>query len=72
LVGDFRFDELLTELRSDALLPPMQLRRRKYLSTAPLVIEEHGFKPMNRQEAAPFFRLVTCRYRRGSSLIIWR
>lgn len=65
----FRFDELLNELRSDAALPPVQLRRRKYLSTALLVIDELGFEPMNRQEASLFFRLVTYRYGRGSILI---
>lgn len=46
-----------------------QLRRRKYLSTALLVIDELGFEPMNRQEASLFFRLVTYRYGRGSILI---
>ena len=56
-------------MRGDALLPPAQLRRRKYLSTALLVIDELGFEPMNRQEASLFFRLVTYRYGRGSILI---
>jgi len=65
----FRFDELLNELRGDAALAPAQLRRRKYLSTALLVIDELGFEPMNRQEASLFFRLVTYRYGRGSILI---
>lgn len=65
----FRFDELLTELRRDALLAPAQLRRRKYLSTALLVIDELGFEPMNRQDASLFFRLVTYRYGRGAFLI---
>jgi DNA replication protein DnaC len=65
----FRFDELLTELRADAVLAPAQLRRRKYLSTGLLVVDELGFEPMNRQEASLFFRLVTYRYGRGSILI---
>jgi DNA replication protein DnaC len=65
----FRFDELLTELRRDAQLAPAQLRRRKYLSTALLVIDELGFEPMNRQDASLFFRLVTYRYGRGAFLI---
>lgn len=65
----FRFDELLTELRHDAMLAPAQLRRRKYLSTALLVIDELGFEPMNRQDASLFFRLVTYRYGRGAFLI---
>jgi DNA replication protein DnaC len=65
----FRFDELLNELRSDAALAPAQLRRRKYLSTALLVIDELGFECLNRQEASLFFRLVTYRYGRGAILI---
>jgi DNA replication protein DnaC len=65
----FRFDELLTELRRDAVLAPAQLRRRKYLCTALLVIDELGFEPMNRQDASLFFRLVTYRYGRGAFLI---
>ena len=65
----FRFDELLMHLRRDSDLPPSRLRRRKYLSTALLIIDELGFEPMNRQEASLFFRLVTYRYRRGAILI---
>lgn len=65
----FRCDELLNELRGDAALSPAQLRRRKYLATALLVIDELGFEPMNRQEANLLFRLVTYRYGRGSTLI---
>lgn len=62
----FRFDELRNELRGDAALPPAQLHRRNYLSTALLLIDELGFEPMNRQEASQFFGLVTFRYGRGS------
>jgi DNA replication protein DnaC len=65
----YRFDELLIELKRDAALPPARLRRRKYLSTALLIIDELGFEPMDRQEASLFFRLVTYRYGRGSILI---
>lgn len=65
----YRFDELLLELKRDADLPPARLRRRKYLSTALLIIDELGFEPMDRQEASLFFRLVTYRYGRGSILI---
>jgi DNA replication protein DnaC len=55
----FRFDELMTALKIDAGLPPAQLKRRKYMSTALLLIDELGFEPMTRQEASLFFRLVT-------------
>ena len=65
----FRFDELMTALKSDAGLPPVRLKRRKYMSTALLLIDELGFEPMTRQEASLFFRLVTYRYGRGAMLI---
>jgi len=65
----FRFDELMTALRADAALPPMRLRRRKYMSTALLLIDELGFDPMSRQEASLFFRLVSYRYGRGAIMI---
>lgn len=65
----YRFDELLNALKGDAHVPPTKLRRKKYLSTALLIIDEMGFEPMNREEASLFFRLVTYRYGRGSILI---
>lgn len=65
----YRFDELLTALKTDAHVPPTRLRRKKYLSTALLIIDEVGFEPMDREEASLFFRLVTYRYGRGSILI---
>lgn len=64
-----RFDELLTQLKRDAHLPPTKLRRKKYLSTALLIIDELGFETMDRQEASLFFRLITYRYERGAILI---
>jgi DNA replication protein DnaC len=65
----YRLEELLAALRRDADLPPARLRRKKYLSTTLLIIDEVGFEPMNRQEASLFFRLVSHRYQRGSILI---
>ena len=34
-----------------------------------LICDEVGFQPMTRQEASLFFRLVSYRYQRGSTLI---
>ena len=65
----YRLEELLVALRRDADLTPARLRRKKYLNTALLVIDEMGFEPMTRQEASLFFRLVSHRYERGSILI---
>jgi len=65
----YRLEELLVALRRDADLTPSRLRRKKYLNTSLLVIDEVGFEPMTRQEASLFFRLVSHRYQRGSILI---
>jgi len=65
----YRFDELLVALKADAELAPARLRRKKYLNTALLIIDELGFEPMDRAEASLFFRLVTYRYAKGSILI---
>lgn len=65
----YRLEELLAALRRDADLSPARLRRKKYLNTGLLIIDEMGFEPMNRQEASLFFRLVSHRYERGSIMI---
>ncbi len=65
----YRFDELMTALKADAGMPPARLRRRKYMSTALLIIDELGFEVMSREEASLFFRLITYRYDRGAILI---
>ena len=59
----------MTALKADAALPPVRLKRRKYMSTALLLIDELGFDPMSRQEASLFFRLVSYRYGRGAIMI---
>jgi len=65
----YRFDELLVALRADAGTRPNRLRRKKYLSTALLIIDELGFEPMGREEASLFVRLVSYRCGRGPILI---
>jgi DNA replication protein DnaC len=64
-----RLEELMMALRGDAHLPPARLRRRKYLNSGLLIIDELGFEPMSRQDASLFFRLVSYRYGRGAILI---
>ena len=68
-VAFFRLDDLLHALRMDAELAPRRLRHKKYMNTALLIIDEVGFQPMTRLEASLFFRLVSCRYQRGATLI---
>jgi DNA replication protein DnaC len=68
-VAFYRLDELLHEMRKDAAEPPQRLRRKKYFNVAYLVVDEVGMEPMGREDAGLFFRLVSYRYRRGSTAI---
>jgi DNA replication protein DnaC len=68
-VAFYRLEELLHEMRKDAAVPPQALRRKKYFNVAYLVVDEVGFEPMSREDASLFFRLVSYRYRRGSTAI---
>ena len=65
----FRFDELMTALKADAGLPPVRLKRKNYMSTALLMIDEMGYDPMTREEASLFFRLISYRYGRGAIML---
>jgi DNA replication protein DnaC len=65
----YRLEELLHQMRKDAAVAPARLRRKKYFSVAYLVVDEVGFEPMSAADAGLFFRLVSYRYRRGSTAI---
>jgi DNA replication protein DnaC len=65
----YRLDELLHEMRKDAAVSAQTLKRKKYFNVAYLIIDEVGFEPMTQQDASLFFRLVSYRYRRGSTAI---
>ena len=68
-VAFHRFDDLLHQMKQDAEVPPQRLRRKKYNNVALLIVDEVGFQPLARAEASLFFRLVSYRYQRGSTLI---
>jgi DNA replication protein DnaC len=68
-VAFYLLDELLHEMRKDAAVSAQALKRKKYFNVSYLVIDEVGFEPMNQQDASLFFRLVSYRYRRGSTAI---
>jgi DNA replication protein DnaC len=68
-VSYFRIEELLHILRQDARASPGQIKRRRYMNAALLIIDEVGFEPFTRDDANLFFRLVSYRYRRGALLI---
>jgi DNA replication protein DnaC len=68
-VAFYRLEELLHEMRKDAAVSAQALKRKKYFNVAYLVVDEVGFEPMSQQDASLFFRLVSYRYRRGSTAI---
>jgi DNA replication protein DnaC len=68
-VAFYRLEDLLHEMRKDATVSPQALRRKKYFNVSYLVVDEVGFEPMSREDASLFFRLVSYRYRRGSTAI---
>jgi DNA replication protein DnaC len=65
----YRLEDLLHEMRKDADVSPTRLRRKKYFNVSYLVVDEVGFEPMSPKDASLFFRLVSYRYRRGSTAI---
>jgi len=68
-VAFYRLDDLLHAMKQDADMPPRKLRSKKYMKVALLILDEVGFQPLSRQEASLVFRLVSCRYQRGSTII---
>jgi DNA replication protein DnaC len=68
-VAFYRLEDLLHEMRKDAAVSPQRLRRKKYFNVSYLAVDEVGFEPMSREDASLFFRLVSYRYRRGSTAI---
>jgi DNA replication protein DnaC len=65
----FVLDDLIHQLKSDAAIPPTRLKAKRYLNSALLIIDEIGFRPLDRLEANLFFRLVSARYERGSIVL---
>lgn len=68
-VSHFVLDDLMHVLRADAATPPARLRAKRYFNSALLIIDEVGFRPLDRTEANLFFRLVSARYERGSIVL---
>jgi DNA replication protein DnaC len=68
-VTHFVLDDLMHVLRADAAIPPARLKAKRYISSALLIIDEVGFRPLDRHEANLFFRLVSARYEKGSLVL---
>ena len=68
-VQHYVLDDLMHMLKGDAAIPPRRLKAKRYLNSALLVIDEVGFRPLDRAEANLFFRLVSARYEKGSIIL---
>jgi len=65
----YLLDDLMHVLKGDAAIPPRRLKAKRYLNSSLLIIDEVGFRPLDRQEANLFFRLVSARYEKGSIIL---
>lgn len=68
-VAFFRLDDLRAAMKRDSEQAPRRLRQKKYMRPALLIIDEMGFTPLDREEAALLFRLVSYRYQKGATII---
>lgn len=68
-VTHFALDDLMHALKADAAVPPARLKAKRYLNSALLIVDEVGFRPLDRHEANLFFRLISARYEKGSIIL---
>lgn len=62
-------DELIETLRKDDDAGKGRMFRRRYMTTAVLVLDELGFQALDRRDAHLLFKVITHRYERGSTII---
>ena len=60
----YTFDGLIRLLRADEAARPARPHARRYRNSALLIIDEVGFRPLDRTEANLFLRLVCAHYER--------
>ena len=65
----YTFDGLIRLLRADEAARPARPHARRYRNSALLIIDEVGFRPLDRTEANLFFRLVCAHYERSSLIL---
>ena len=68
-VGYYRLDDLLHVMKKDRDMPSRRNKGKKYLKNSLLIIDEVGFEQLDRLEASLFFRLVSWRYEKGSTIL---
>lgn len=56
-------------LKADAAILPVRPKAKRYLNSGLLLVDEVGFRPLDRHEANLFFRLISARYEKGSIVL---
>ena len=62
-------DHLIEKMRKDEENPNRRPHRRKFMSTAVLIIDELGFQTLDRKDAHLLFKVISYRYERGATII---
>jgi len=62
-------DQLIERMRRDEANHNRRTHRRKFMSTAVLIIDELGFQALDRKDAHHLFKVISYRYERGSTII---
>lgn len=68
-VAFYTLEDLLHAARKDYDRPPQRIKGVKYFKVSLLIIDEMGFQPLSRADAALLFRVVNYRYDKGSTII---
>ena len=62
-------DHLVELVRRDEASDGRRLHRRKYMTTALLIVDELGFQSLDRRDAHLLFKIISYRYERGATVI---
>jgi len=62
-------EELLQQLKKRAEIPVAKQRRRAYVKSGLVIIDELGNQTLDRTETHLFFQFVSARYMKGSTVI---
>jgi DNA replication protein DnaC len=65
----YTVEELLQQLKRRADVPVAKQRGRAYVKTALVVVDELGYKSLDRTETHLFFQFVSAQYIKGSTII---
>lgn len=68
-VASVTADDLIERLRRDEEAGSRRMLRRRYMTSAVLVLDELGFQALSRRDAHLLFKVISHRYERASTVI---